>query len=84
MTGASSAGELKKKRADMTRVRGITRADPQRAWEMSQTSEGRMQMLARFDEDTHTLPGHGVRSAQLSTWEKRFIIAGIPMNLFSL
>ena len=27
-------------------------------------------MLARFDEDTHTLPGHGVRSAQLATWEK--------------
>ena len=68
--GASSGNEVKKKRADMTRVRGITRADPHRAWELSQTSEGRLQMLARFDEDTHTLPGHGVRSAQLATWEK--------------
>ena len=67
---ASSGNELKKKRADMTHVRGVLRADPQRAWELSQSAEGRKRMLERFDADTHTVPGHVVRSAQLATWEK--------------
>ena len=62
--------QLVKKRSDMTEVRGIRRADPVRAWELSATEAGREMMLRKFDEDVHTGPGHVVRNSQLATWEK--------------
>ena len=62
--------QLMKRRSDMTEVRGIRRADPVKAWELSATEAGREAMLRKFDEDVHTGPGHVVRNSQLATWEK--------------
>ena len=68
-------------RRDMTTVRNVRRADVDRAWQLAQTSQGREEMLKRFDEDVHTRAGHGVRSAQLATWTSihELWLPGVPV-----
>ena len=56
-------------RSDMTLIRNVKKADTRRAWELASTEEGRAALLEKFDRDVHTARGHGVRSAQLQTWE---------------
>ena len=67
-TGVVSAAALAP-RSDMTTVRNVRRADTSRAWNLASTAAGRAAMLQRFDRDVHTHRGHGVRDAQLHSWE---------------